>query len=483
MLGFVPFRTASDSLASIEPPARRDPPSLLGFAAAGDTYRVVYEEGGTVRVVEIDRRNGRVHRVATCAVHGANPLAAVGREHWGVFDAIDGRVQLFADDSKDEARSAPVANGDVLRPFVLEGAACLAISHESRSSTPTRGPRIDVLDARLKTVLTGAWFAPPTARTLLAATSTVFGPATVFATDREDEIDVCASGREGASLQRTVSLVWKQRFECAYGGGSRIMVVSRDTDGITVRTLASDVRSELNPVPIRPRTGWQLGAVKCVYANGPFVVAHSERRDDESIAVTTMFDAGNTQTQRLTLPGVDAIAVDGKDVCVAAMLPAASAPVILLHRSTRMGTHARHYAFFLDEPDTRTPYARHAVLVDLAEILARAMGVRVPTSFELRTFDETADSAHFALPGIDAAHDVAVAVLLREDGSGITSLRIGGGPAPTPRGLHFAEKLREVFTGDDDGDVATTRLEHEHVAHGIESIVSTIGAMRAVHGG
>ncbi len=476
----MPFRSAADAIADIEPPPRIAPPQLLSFAVAGDHCRAVYRAHGTIRVVSIDRRSGRATLVATFAETDATPRAVSIREHWGVVQSVrDGGARFCADGTEVDV---PLGAGDLVVPLVVDSQPCLAISRESQGSTHRHGPRIDVLDGRLATVLPEEWFAPPTARSLLAATSTVFGPATVYSTDRPDEIDVCASGREGAALQRTVSLGRAQSFECAQGGGSRIMVVSRDASGIVARTLASDVRSELNPVPIRPRTGWSVDRVRCVYANGPFVVAHSETRDDATVGVLTVFDAGQSQTHRLSLPGIDALAVDGKDICAAVMVPSASAPVLLLNRTTREGRGARHYAFFLEEPDTRTTYARHAVLLDVADIVARALGSRATAEFRLRSLDDLGDAAEFRVPGIDRANDISIAVLLREDGSGITSLRVGGGAAPEPRALHFAERLREVFTGDDDGDVTTTRVEHTQVANGIESIVSAVGALRAVRG-
>jgi hypothetical protein len=470
-------------MQAIEPPARVEPPRLLAFAAAGDTYRAIYESNASVRVIEIDRRTGHATLVGTYADVGAAPIAISSRDHWAVLYAnAAGAVALRHDGANVSRAGRSLDPGDHFAPLLVEQLPCVAISREGTPSTHLHGPRIDVIGTRGESLLATTWHAPPTARRLLAATSTVFGPATVYSTDRVDEIDVCASGREGAALQRTVSLGWKQQFECAQGGGSRIMVVSRDPDGIVVRTLASDVRSELNPVPIRPRTGWSITSVHCAYANGPFVVGHTEARDAERVGVLTVFDAGQVQVQRLALPGIDAIGVDGKDVCAAVMVPSASAPVLMVHRSARTGANARYYAFFLEEPDPRTPYARHSILVDVADIVSRALGSKAPVAFELRTHDELGDSAHFIVPGIDKAHDIAIGVLLRGDGSGVTSLRIGGGDAPVPRALHFAERVREMFTGDDDGDAATTRVDHARVAAGVESIVSAVGALRAARG-
>jgi hypothetical protein len=482
ILRFVPFRTAPSDLQSIEPPARLAPPRLLGFAAAGDTYRALYENNGSVRVVEIDRRSGHAKLRATCADAGSDARGLSGREHWAVvFKRSEERVAILHDRLPVPGEEA-IARGDLFCPVIVEQSPCIALSREGTASTHTHGPRIDVVDPFGENVLASTWHAPSSARHLLAATCTVFGPATIYSTDRVDEIDVCASGREGAALQRTVSLGWKQQFESAQGGGSRIMVVSRDPDGIVVRTLASDVRSELNPVPIRPRTGWAITTVCCAYANGPFVVGHTEERDGDRVGVLTVFDAGQTQVQRLALPGLDAIGTDGKDVCAAVMVPSASVPVLMVHRSARTGANARYYAFFLEEPDPRTTYSRHSILVDVADIVSRALGSKSAIGFELRSHDELGDSAHFVVPGLDKAHDIAIGVLLREDGSGVTSLRIGGGNAPEPRALHFAERLREMFSGDDDGDAATTRVEHPRLAMGIESIVSAVGALRAARG-
>jgi hypothetical protein len=451
--------------SSIEPPARLSPQRLLAFAAAGDTYRAVYERNGSVRVVEIDRRSGHATLRANCDEVSDRACAVSGRDHWGVVHVTGAHVEMVHDGDIDDPKRHALDGGDLFVPLVVEQRPCLAISREGAGSTHDRGPRIDVFDASGTNILRDA-----------------FGPATVYSTDRVDEIDVCASGREGAALQRTVSLGWKQQFECAQGGGSRIMVVSRDPDGIVVRTLASDVRSELNPVPIRPRTGWSIATVRCAYANGPFVVAHTEERDGERVGVLTLFDAGQTQVQRLALPGVDAIGIDGKDVCAAVMVASASVPVLMVHRSARTGANARYYAFFLEDPDPRTRYSRHAILLDVADIVSRALGSKTPVGFELRSHESLGDSAHFIVPGIDKAHDIAVGVLLREDGSGVTSLRVGGGDAPEPRALHFTERLREMFTGDDDGDVATTRVEHARLAAGVESIVSAVGALRAARG-
>ncbi len=478
----MPFRTAADGPSATESPTRKAPPTLLGFSAEGQTYRVIYQDRGAVRVAEIDRGSGRSLTRVSFGLAGDTVRAAMGREHWGVVSHDASRLELYDDLAPGKPHVLTLSPGDTVMPLVLDGHPHAVISHEGEASTPTRGPRASVLGGNHTGSSHTGWHAPSSARTLVAATSTVAGPVAVYTTDREDEIDVCVASRDGSMLERTVSLGQRQRFECAQGGGSRVLVVSRDDAGLVARTLASDVRSELNPVPIRPRTGWRVDAARCAYANGPFAIAHVETRDDVSFAVLTLFDAGQIQTHRLTLPCADGLAVDGKDVCVVAMIPAASAPVLLVHRSTRTGTHARHYAYFLEEPEVRTSYERRAVLVDIADILARAMGARTPSSFVLRDFDEHGDIATFVLPGLDPAHDVSVAVLMRDDGSGVTSLRVGGGAAPAPRGLHFVERMREAITGDDDGDPATMRIELESVSRGLESIVSAIGAFRAARG-
>ena len=313
----------------------------------------------------------------------------------------------------------------------------------------------------------------------MAVTATVFGPAALFSTDRADEVDVCAYGRGGESLQRTLSLGWKQQFECAIGGGTRILVVSRDPTGLVVRTLASDARSELNPVPIRPRTGWEVGAVRCMYASGPFAVAHSERRDAEQTAVLTVFDDGASKTYRLGVSSVDAIAVEGKDLAIASVVAGYSSPILLVQRLMANGTRVRRYAYLLDPPKLLDVEERRRFVIDVAELLAQSLGATSPRDMTVHAHTDTEDIVQFLVPGPDGAHDLAVAVMVRSDGSGVASVRIGGGRAPEPIALNFVATIREMLTGDDDGDPATTRVALPNVVNDMESVVSAVAAMRA----
>jgi hypothetical protein len=482
----VPFRSAEllgdDALRSPRPPA----PRILAFAVTERVYRLVLAEQAGVTSVAVDRRDATVcdRRVIDGATRST--VAIASRERWAAFDACDDT--LFAWTGPTDPTHDEVRFDSTYRVHKLDGAiAALAVDAETCVAlTPPahgddrRGPAIDVLGTDLEAPRVPDWRAPVSSRTLLAATSTVYGPAAVFSTDRDDEIDVCVAGRGGELLTRTVSLGRGEQFECAVGGGRRILVVSRGSAQIVPRTLASDIRSELNMAPIRARTGWDIGAVRATYANGPFVVAHDERRDDQGAAVLTVFDSGATTTTRLLLPSVGAVAAEGKDIAVATVLSGASAPMLLVQRTTVAGGRDRRYAYLLEQPSLETATARQALLVDAADMLAASLGADAPRSFAHAEHDDAHDVARFTLPGPDAAHDLTFAIRLGARGDAVVGVRIGEGRAPEARGLHFVERVREILTGDDDGDAATTRVELPQLATGIAAVVSAVGALRSV---
>jgi hypothetical protein len=447
-------------------------------------YRVIMAEPAGVLTVAVDRRDASLHGRTLLEYASPRAVAVASRDRWAVFDDQGGTVRSWSGEA-DPARGDGVANasrpraaGGPLCEFVVEAEPCAANAATDRADT-RRGPRIEVAGADLAPVGGEPWFAPVSSRTLLAATSTVFGPAAIFSTDRDDEIDVAVSGRGGEALTRTVSLGSGERFDSAVGGGRRILVISRSPGRIVPRTLASDIRSELNPAPIRARTGWEIGSVRAAYANGPFVVAHCEQREMERNTALTVFDGGTTRTSRLLLPRVDGLAVEGKEAVVAAVVSGASAPILLVQRTTVAGGRDRRYAYLLEHPAADTSQARQALLLDAADMLAVSLGADAPRTVTLHEHDGSHDVVQFTLPGPDAGHDLAFSILLAPRGNAVVAVRIGAGRAPEARGLHFAERVREILTGDDDGDPATTRIELPQLATGMASVVSAVGALRA----
>jgi hypothetical protein len=490
----VPFRTLQVP-AVVDLPARQPPPALLAFGVHAAGYHVVARAAHEVRVIAVPRLQGgaRTAREVDVGCKSGCVAAVRGRE-WGVF-ADDGlAVVAWAGGRNAGSPTWARAHGEErfagFAPVVLDDESpCVALAHAERGAS-VRGPCIRILGTESAHERVGPWHAPPSARALLAATGTVLGPVVVFATDRDDEIDVCAWSSADGGSHRTVSLGRGQRFECAAGGGSRIAVVSRGAEGIVVRTIARDLRSELNTAPLVARHGRRIGAVRCAYASGPFVVAHAEHGgDDERDVVVTVFDGAHSSSARFPFPGVDALVVEGRDVLVAALVGGASAPLLFLERLMVGRRHdggpaelvgQRCYVYLLAQPAGAAQRQRHALLADAAEVLARSLSARGPRNLALRAHDERADVATFVIHGPDAARDLNVALLVRDDGSAVASVRIGEGLAPEPRALNFVERVRTTVTGDNDGDPRTVHLEVPSLACSIEDIVATVWGLRLV---
>ena len=458
----------------------------MALGVTHEAFTIVLEESGTARVAVIDRQSSHICVAESLAVAGSRGITAVvGREGWGAYalegNALHGVFAAHAVAERSDVAltfAAPPSVEPTVRTCVLEGIPVIAAAWAVRADSSSLA--VTVVPGNGETAIVTECAAPSTSRHLVAATVNAAGPACIFETDRPDEIDVVAWHHSGSTLERTVSLGYQQRFVAAAGGGTRIFIVSRGPRNLVVRTLASDVRSELNPAPITPPQGWEIGSVHCAYANGPFVLAHGESREGVHFVVVTAFDGVDVHSHRIELPQLDALAVEGKDVLAAALSAGASTTRLLIHRMSADGSRTRRYGFLLEEPALKTEGQRRAVLLDLAEMLSFALGV-VGERLEFHTHDEASDVVTMRIPGDRSTREVALAVLARADGTGVASLRSGHGDAPEPGALHFAERLREFFTGDDDGDPTTIRIELPHVVSSMDAIVAAVGATRAAH--
>jgi hypothetical protein len=352
---------------------------------------------------------------------------------------------------------------------------------------------VRVFDAAMQPIWRGRLSVGPSARALLTVAVVGVRSIALFSTDRPDEVDLCTLEPGGA--RSTISLGRGQRFACAAGGGRKLCVISRGEREVVFRTVAQDLRTELNATPVVPRTGWSIETVSCAYANGPFVMLHTEVHEERGVrdAVITLFGEGKVWTRRFASSPVDRVWVEGRTLLTAGLLGGASTPLLAVQQLTLVrdqkdwvisdaagltGTQ-RRYVYPLTPAPCGTPEMRHAVLTDVAEVVALSLGAHKPRDASLSVVDARADRMHFRVP-MGKQGEIALSMLVRDDGSGVVAIKIGVGHAPAARDLSWVERLRQTITGDDDGDPTTTRLETDQMLHAVEDILRAIWGLRTM---
>ena len=467
-------------------PVRSPAPPVVGFGIDGDAYTVLCQ------------RDGGVERW-TFAAHGTD---AQSTRLWidGDFDetsrvVVTDRVWLLASSAgvlvgKPEpggatVRLAPKEWGAAQQtstfPLWIDGAIRVLRASGERGN----GSAVSMFDVTSRQQTYGPVQASNTARALLAACATVHGAVAIYTTDRDDEVDLCALRKDGVE-HKTLSLGGGQRFVCAAGGGSRIAIVSRRDNDVRVRTVASDLRSELNSVPLAAGTRSTLGAVRVVHAGGStFVIAHKEAGETREVVVT-VFDDGKTRTVRSKFPAMHGLALAGKHVAIAALIPGAATPILHVQQLTLVRDDARsesyasapkRRAYLVGDPPSSTAAVRRAALEDAAQVLAHSLAAQPPRELQIGEIGGR-ERAVFVVPGVDVAKDLAVSMELREDGSGIVNVKLGAATAPAPRELTIIEKLRVLFTGDDDGDPDTSHFELASLSRDIGQVVMAVWALK-----
>jgi hypothetical protein len=475
------FRTPASRLVdhAIE---RAKPPHVLGFGIDRDAYILVTASDGA-----LDRRAFAAHGTASLVDRARfdGPWTREGRcviaERAWLHAEAAGPV-LGAPQPDDPVKELRLqARWDHVFPLWIEGAMrLLAVRGE-----PGHGQRLALVDALSERTLRGPLPAGNTARQPLAACATVHGPIAIFSTDREDEVDVCAL-RDGGTRHKTVSLGHGQRFVTAAGGGSRLAIVSRNGNDVRVRTIASDLRSELNAVPLAPATRSTVGNVRAAHAGAAtFVLAHEERSDEHEVVVT-VFDDGKTRTVRSKFAAVHGLAIAGKHIAIAALTDGALAPRLYVQQLTLTRDEARgesyatapkRRAYVFGALPTHSPRARRAALEDIAEVLSQSLAAQPPRALCVREAG-SCERAAFVVPGADASKDLAVSIELHEDGSGIVNVKIGDRTAPDPRPLTAIERVRLMLTGDDDGDPSTSHFALRSLADELGEVVMAVWALR-----
>lgn len=466
-------------------PQRQSPPTVLAFGIDRDYYELFTILGNVVTkwsvpsvsseaVPSVEQLPMSVDPQALSLVHERAWLLADQNGTYGVFAPTKSLEQLRTGVGK--SMDSPNAF-----PLWMEGEIRLLVRSEKGISITT---------ADQAHTLSGPYASGPTSRKLLGAVCTVHGPIAIFATDHEDEIDLCAI-RGGSVHHRTVSLGHGQSFLCAAGGGTRIAVVSRRNDDVRVRTIASDLRSELNPVPLASSGKVTVGAVRVAHASGAaFVIVHEEVGSSTEI-ITTVVEDGHARTLRNKSLSLQGLGVSGKQMAVAALTGGCMVPILYVQQVQLARDEAkgetypampRRRVYLLGNPPTVTTQARRALLMDAAEVLAQSLSAQNPREITLAKDDDGANKTlmAFSVPGADAAHDVAVSILLHADGSAIVTAKLGDAKAPAPRPLSFIERARVLTTGDDDGDSKTVRRELRSLSQQIGEMVMSIWTLRLV---
>lgn len=466
-------------------PVRAPAPPVLGFGIDGNAYIVFCQ------------RQGGVERW-TFAAHGTD---AESTRSWidGEFSTADvvvterawllssrdgtlvGQPEAGESPLRIEARDWSDARGAVTFPLWIEGA--IRVVRASSATTATND--VSLVDVRKRSPMVGPVDAGRSARVPLAACATVHGAVAIFSTDRKDEVDVCAL-RKGGVEHKTLSLGAGQRFVCAAGGGSRIAIVSRKDNDVRVRTVASDLRTELNSVSLAPATRNSVGEVRVVHAGGAtFVLAHEEEGQAREVVVT-VFEDGRTRVVRSKFPGLHGLALAGKHVAIGAVVSGAITPILHVQQLTLVRDESKsesyasapkRRAYLVGEPPTSTAAVRRAALEDAAQVLSQSLAAQAPRELQIGEVDGR-ERALFVVPGADATKDLAVSMELREDGSGIVNVKLGAASAPTPRELSLVERLRVVFTGDDDGDPTTSHFELDNLARDLGQVVMAVWALK-----
>lgn len=475
------FRTPSGRGAELVP-LKSEAPSVVGFGIDADSYvlltardggveRWVFAAHGTASKSARESLDGPWDSAARCVVAERawllvqRPGVGIGAAEPGSTMAPFGRTGL---------------EGEAF-PLWIDGA--IRVLHTR--NTGGHSAEVTLTDATGQYPLLGPFSAGNTARNALAACATVHGPIAVFSTDREDELDVCAI-RDKTVHHRTVSLGSGQRFVAAAGGGSRVAIVSRKGNDVRVRTIASDLRSELNAIPLAPGVRAEVGSVRVVHGGGAtFVLAHEEHGEQREV-VLTVFEDGRARTMRTRFAALHGLALAGKHIALAALMPGAISPLLYVQqlalarddaKGESFASAPKRRAYVLGEPPTSTAQARRAALVDAAEVLAQSLSAQPPREVTVEDF-EGRERVAFIVAGSDPSKDMAVAIELQADGSAIVNVKMGTSRAPAPRPLTLLERLRVVVTGDDDGDPTTSHFELDSLFHGLGEVVMAVWALK-----
>lgn len=454
---------------------------MVGFAIDGETYVTVTDRiGGLERwVLSALGTDAKSSREAIDGPWTADGQCFIGDRAWMHLEHAGLGVGIAEPGAAQAVLHNPAVRGWA-RPIWLEGR--IKMVHVADSP---EGATVALRELDAGRSLLGTFFVPSSARAPLAACMTVNGPIVLFATDRKDEIDVFFM-RAQTSRHRTVSLGYDQTFVAAAGGGSRIAIISRRGNDVRMRTIASDLRSELNAVPLAPGVRSTVGNVRVVHGGGQlFVVAHEEHGEQREV-VLTVFDDGKTRVLRTKFPGVHGLSISGKHIAIAALVPGSITPLLYVQQLTLARDDAKgesfaiapkRRAYLLGDPPFDTPQARRALLVDAAEVLAQSLSAQAPREVVVGEFDGH-ERVAFIVAGSDAAKDIAMVIQLHADGSAIINVKRGDTRAPAPRPLTLIERVRVALTGDDDGDPSTSHFELASLTHGLGDVVMAVWALK-----
>jgi hypothetical protein len=455
---------------------------VVGFGIDGDKYVLITTRDGGIERWELFAQS----TAASCArqsIDGpwdSRARCVVSEQSWLLVQRPGVAVGAAEPRTKVTKYERDDLDGEAF-PLWINGA--IRVLHVRNVSG--RPAEVMLTDASGQRTMLGPFSAGNTARTPLAACATVHGPIALFATDRHDELDLCAI-RNGAVHHRTISLGSGQTFVAAAGGGSRIAVVSRKGNDVRVRTIASDLRSELNSMPLAHGARAEIGEVRVAHGGGAtFVIAHEEHGAQREV-VLTVFEDGKSRTLRTRLEALHGLALAGKHIAIAALASGALSPLLYVQQFALVRDEARgesfasapkRRAYMLGEPPTNTRMARRAALLDAAEVLAQSLSAQPPRELTLEDHDER-ERVAFIVAGSDRSRDIAVSIELHEDASAIINVKIGDTKAPAPRPLSLLERLRVAITGDDDGDPSTSHFELESLFRGLGDVVMSVWALK-----
>ncbi len=475
------FRTPSGRGAELVP-LKTEAPPVAGFGIDGEAYILVTVHSGGIErwILPAQGTASRSDRESYDGPWDSDARSVVVERAWLHMQRSGASIGAPEPGATAAVLGHPSADGEAF-PLWFDG----AIRVLRARNVGGHAAQISLTDPSGRYVLMGPFSAGDTARTPLAACATVHGPIAIWATDREDELDVCTI-RDGAVQHRTVSLGHGQRFVAAAGGGSRIAIVSRRGNDVRMRTIASDLRSELNAVPLAAGVRAQVGAVRVVHGGGAtFVVAHEEHGEQREVVVT-VFEDGKVRTLRTKFAALHGLALAGKHLALAAVTAGSLSPLLYVQqlvlarddaRGESFAAAPKRRAYVLGEPPTATAQARRGALVDAAEVLAQSLSAQPPRELVV---DEAGDKERiaFIVAGSDVAKDMAVSIELSADGSAIVNVKMGDAKAPAPRPLTLLERLRVMVTGDDDGDPSTTHFELASLHRGLGEVVMAVWALK-----
>ncbi|MDP3275386.1 MAG: hypothetical protein Q8Q09_09345 [Deltaproteobacteria bacterium] len=477
------FRVGPDAPMALTPQVSA-PPRVCGFGIDREHYVLFTANENEALHWRLSANSTQTHAQVTSLsrVPTLNARTLIASDRWLIFEGPGEATGAVGAATEPQTVDAKLHH---CQGFALwfDSAPC-ALIVKDRGEDAHR--MVSVYEALSGKSLVEPWKVPHSARALLAACATVQGPVAIFETDREDEVDVCVLRATGLE-HRTVSLGTGQRFVSAAGGGSRIAIISRKGNDVRLRTIASDLRSELNQAPLVVDVTSVVGEVHIAHGGGTvFVVAHTETRAHSELVVT-VFDDGNIRRSQNKFAAAHGMAVSGNQFAIVALVGGVSAPVLhvqqfMLLRDDRRGetrpTSPRRRAYLLGNPSAMTQSARRGLLTDCSEVLAQNLSAQPPREVVFVSQDSQGDVIAFVVAGATPADDIAVSILLRPDGSAIANAKLGGVTAPTPRALTLLERLRVTFQGDDDNDPSTVRCDLASLAQDLGQLVTSIWATR-----